>query len=85
MATDKSKTYVFQVSLAEEEDGRWSAWIDALPGCSVWAHSRDEAFAALQDAAALYVEDMIAEGEALPAEGVLVVDAPAVAVAPRAA
>ncbi len=29
-------TYTFKVSLQEEEDGRWSPWIDSLPGCADW-------------------------------------------------
>lgn len=74
------KSYVFQVELAEEDDGRWSAWIDALPGCAAWGDTREEALKAIQDAAEAYVEDMIEAGEALPAKGVFTVEAPVVAV-----
>jgi len=85
MATRKdsevtAQSYIFHASIRQEEDGRWSAWIDALPGCTAWGHSREEALAALNDAAQLYVEDMIAEGEELPKEGVQVVESPVVAV-----
>ena len=37
------KSYVFHAELEQEEDGRWSAWIDALPGCATWGQSREEA------------------------------------------
>ena len=29
------KTYVFEVDIEQEEGGRWSAVIPALPGCNV--------------------------------------------------
>ena len=44
--------------MERDEDGRWSAWIDSLPGCAAWGHTREEAFLALQDAADAYIEDM---------------------------
>jgi hypothetical protein len=33
-------SYVFQVELAHEDDGRWSMWIDVLPGCAAWGYTR---------------------------------------------
>ena len=76
------KTYVFKVSLQEEEDGRWSAAIPALPGCSSWGYSREEALTNIKDAAEIYIEDMIDAGEALPgaSDQIEVIDEPAVAV-----
>lgn len=59
-------SYVFQVELAPEEDSRWSAWIEALPGCAVWGYTKEAALTAIQDAAEAYAEDMIEAGEALP-------------------
>ena len=53
------KSYVFRVEMQEEEDGRWSAWIEALPGCAAWGYSKQEALQALQDAAEAYLEDML--------------------------
>ena len=60
------KTYIFKAELQKEQDGRWSSWIDALPGCAAWGHSEEEALKSLQDAAVLYVEDMIEAGEEMP-------------------
>ena len=74
------KSYVFAASIQREEDGRWSAWIEALPGCTAWGNTKKEALEALKDAAELYVEDMIEEGEQLPEEGVQVAESPVVAV-----
>ena len=74
------KSYIFQVELAiDEADGRWSAWIEALPGCTVWGHTEEAALSAMQDAAALYVEDILDQGEDLP-EGITTLEAPVVTV-----
>ena len=74
------KSYVFRVGMEEEDDGRWSAWIEALPGCAAWGYSKQEALRALKDAAEAYLEDMLEAGEDLPKDGVSVVEAPVVAV-----
>ncbi len=55
-----------RVELEQDEDGRWSAWIEELPGCAAWGYSREEALAGLKDAAIAYVEDMIEAAEARP-------------------
>ena len=76
------KTYVLKVSLQEEEDGRWSASIPVLPGCSSWGYSLEEALTNIKDAAEIYIEDMIDAGEALPgpSDRIEVIDEPAVAI-----
>jgi predicted RNase H-like HicB family nuclease len=76
------KTYVLKVSLQKEEDGRWSASIPILPGCSSWGYSWEEALTNVKDAAEIYIEDMIDAGEALPgpSDKLEVIDEPAVAV-----
>jgi predicted RNase H-like HicB family nuclease len=74
------KSYSFHAKVKQEGDGRWSAWIEALPGCAAWGYTKQEALEALEDAAELYVQDMIEGGEGLPREGVQVVDTPVVAV-----
>ena len=59
-------TYYFKVALKAEDDGRWSAWIEELPGCAAWGWSQEEALSAIQDATEAYIEDMIEAGETLP-------------------
>ena len=73
------KSYIFHARVQREEDGRWSAWIEALPGCTAWGYTEEEAIEALKDAAQLYVEDMIESGEKLPKD-VEVAENPVVAV-----
>ena len=60
-------TYVFKAELEEEEDGRWSSWIDVLPGCAAWGYTRDEALQALQDGTEIFVECMLDRGDSIPA------------------
>ena len=74
------KTYLFKAELAKEEDGRWSSWVDALPGCAAWGHSEEAALDALKDAVQAYIDDMIEAGEAFPSRGVEVIEAPVVAI-----
>lgn len=76
------KTFVLKVALKEEKDGRWSASIPALPGCSSWGYSQQEALENIKDAAEIYIEDMIDAGEGIPtpSDKVEVIDEPAVAV-----
>ena len=76
------KTFVLKVDLKEEEDGRWSATISSLPGCSSWGYTQQEALANIKDAADIYIEDMIDAGEGFPTQSdkIDVIDVPAVAI-----
>lgn len=59
-------SYVFHAELVEEEDGRWSAGVPALPGCATWGRTRDEALRNLQDAVEAYVRDVRGAGREIP-------------------
>ncbi len=76
------KTYVFEVELEEEEDGRWSAIVPALPGCYSWGYTKEEALEALRDNAQAWLEVLIEKGQPLPkeTEKVRVIPFPAVTV-----
>ena len=67
-------TYQARVEL--DDDNRWSAWIEALPGCAAWGYSQDEALAALEEAAAAYLEDMVEAGEAATSDIKLTIKKP---------
>ena len=73
------KTYLISVGLEQEEDGRWSAWVEVLPGCAVWGYTREEALEAIKDTAQAYIEVLLEKGQSIP-QGVETVDAPLVAV-----
>ena len=62
------RSYSFTAALEQDEDGRWSAWIGRLPGCSAWGNTREEALDALRDATQAYILDMIDADEPVPRE-----------------
>lgn len=76
------KTFVLKVSLNQENDGRWSAAVPALPGCSSWGYTAQEALQNIKDAAEIYIEDMVEAGQELPraSSTVELINEPAVAV-----
>jgi predicted RNase H-like HicB family nuclease len=75
------KTYLFQVELEQEEDGRWSAWIETLPGCAVWGYSKEEALEAIKETAQAFLEVLAEKGQPIPAaQAVETIEAPVVAV-----
>jgi predicted RNase H-like HicB family nuclease len=74
------KTYRFKAELEQDTDGRWSSWVDALPGCAAWGHSEEEALSALKDAVQAYVEDMIEAGDELLSDKPEVIEAPVVSI-----
>ena len=74
------KTYVFNVEMEQDEDGRWGAGIPALPGCATWGCTAEEALEALQEAAQAYLEDMVEAGDFSPDGRLRVGGTPAVTV-----
>ena len=62
------KTYVFEVQIEQDVDGRWGADIPLLPGCNAWGYTREEALEALQEVAQVFVEIMLEDGDPLPEE-----------------
>lgn len=81
------KSYIFRVVIEEDafEDGRkaYHAYCPALKGCHTWGHTDQEALVNIQEAVALYVEDLIKAGEHVPVDpekGVVEQDTPAVVV-----
>ena len=75
----ENRTFIVPVEVEQEEDGRWSAWVEALPACAVRGHSREEALRALNDAAQAYIEVLLEKGKNIPAE-IETADSPVVAV-----
>ena len=62
------KTYVFEVDIEQEDDGRWGAVINALPGCYAIGFTREETLEALQDNAQAFLEVVVERGDPMPWE-----------------
>ena len=60
------KTYIFPVELELEEDGRWSATVQSLPGCATWGYSKEKALQALQEATHAYIPTLLEQGRNIP-------------------
>ncbi len=60
------KTYAFAVDFEEEEGGRWSIDIPAVPVCGAWGFTREEALENLQDLTQGYFEMLMQYGDSLP-------------------
>ena len=58
----------YTVLLQRESDGGYVATVPALPGCVSQGDTRDEALKNIEEAAELYIEDVIATGDPLPGE-----------------
>ena len=57
-----------QIILYPGEDGYWVAECASLPGCISQGKTKEEAIANIKEAIELYIEDMIENGEAMPAQ-----------------
>ena len=75
------KSYLFRVELVEEDDGRWSAGVPALPGCATWGYTREEALRNIRDGVEAYLRAMQKSGEEIPKDATIqIINEPVVAV-----
>ena len=72
-------THVFDVSIEQDEDGRWTAECPALPGCVTWGKSKQEAINNIREAIELYIEHLVELGKPVP-RGREVIGSPAISV-----
>jgi predicted RNase H-like HicB family nuclease len=77
---EKMKSYIFSVLLEPDEDV-WRAYVPELEtkGAATWGHTREEALKNIQDVAQMVIEELLEDGESLPAS-ITVSDHPLVAV-----
>ena len=62
------KTYILDVEVEQEEDGRWSAEVSYFPGCAAWGYTREEALEMLKEGAQALLEVMLEHGDPIPLE-----------------
>ena len=60
------KEFEFSIVLETEEDGRYTAYCPALPGCYSQGDTKEEASEMIRDAIRLHVEDRLANHEPIP-------------------
>jgi predicted RNase H-like HicB family nuclease len=74
------KSYVFTVKVEPDAEA-WRAYVPELEskGAATWGKTRQEALANMREVLQMVLEDLLEEGEALPA-GVTVTDEAVVAV-----
>jgi predicted RNase H-like HicB family nuclease len=65
-------THRYTIVLEREPDGGYHVFCPTLPGCHSQGDSLDEAVANAREAVALYMESLIAHGEPLPIEDILI-------------
>jgi predicted RNase H-like HicB family nuclease len=63
-----ARSYVVPIVIEPDED-RWSAYVPSLEdkGAVTWGATRDEAIRNIQEVAQMVVEELLADGEVLPA------------------
>jgi predicted RNase H-like HicB family nuclease len=65
----------YTVILEKEDDGGYHLFCPTLPGCHSQGKTVEEALANIKEAIELYLESLIAHGEAVPEEPDLIVTA----------
>ena len=66
--TTPAKTFDLPVEFSREEDGRWIADIQALPGVTVYGRTWKRALASAEALALRVIADRLEHGEAVPGE-----------------
>ena len=74
------KSYLFRVVVEKDEDV-WRALVPELEsrGAATWGHTKDDALRNIEEVLQMVVEDLLQQGESLPAS-VTVTNEPMVAV-----
>jgi predicted RNase H-like HicB family nuclease len=63
---ERITTESIPITVGQEEDGRWWADVESMPGVMAYGHSRDSAIAAVRALALRVAADCIDHGEAVP-------------------
>jgi len=64
-----SKTFSYSVSYEQAAEGGYVAFVPALPGCHTQGETLEETEQDVKEAIAVYLESLVAGGEAIPEEG----------------
>jgi predicted RNase H-like HicB family nuclease len=76
-----TRTYIFQVRFEKEKNGYWRAEIPPLPGCKVWALSKESALEGVEIKAKEYLLALLQDHDVVDSgEGVAVLQYAAIRV-----
>lgn len=64
-----SKTFSYSVFYEQAAEGGYVAFVPALPGCHTQGETLEETEQDVKEAIAVYLESLVAGGEAIPEEG----------------
>ena len=62
------KQFTYRVLLNKEPEGGYSVNVPSLPGCITFGDNVDHAIEMAKEAVELYIESLVAHGEAVPDE-----------------
>jgi antitoxin HicB len=60
--------HTYSIVIDPDPEGGYTVTVPALPGCVTQGETTDECVTHAQEAIALYLEDLVASGEAIPDE-----------------
>jgi antitoxin HicB len=63
-----SQTHTYTIILDPDQEGGYTVTVPALPGCVTEGETVEECLTNAQEAIGLYLEDLVATGEAIPEE-----------------
>jgi predicted RNase H-like HicB family nuclease len=69
MKNRASKALSYSVFYEQAPEGGYVAFVPSLPGCHTQGETLEEAERNVKEAIALYLESLVASGDAIPVEG----------------
>ncbi|MGA2435566.1 MAG: type II toxin-antitoxin system HicB family antitoxin [Bryobacteraceae bacterium] len=69
MKRNSARSFSYSVFYEQAAEGGYVAFVPALPGCHTQGESLEETERNVKEAIALYLESLLAHGEAIPEEG----------------
>ena len=71
---NKHMDHRYKVIIQKEAEGGYSVFVPALPGCASMGKTVDDATANIREAIDLYLEDLNADNQAIPADNIQIVE-----------
>lgn len=69
MKNRDARTFSYSIFYEQASEGGYVAFVPVLPGCHTQGETLDETERNIKEAITLYLESLVAHGEAIPEEG----------------